>query len=1801
MQILSNLSLYGTLGLNSVADANTDTDKFLVIDSNGIVKYRTGQELYNDIGAGGVAAYTSKLQHEVKAGVALTKGQAVYVTSADGTNMIVGKASNASEPTSSKTLGLLVQDLAINDIGFVVTEGLIAGLDTSTALAGDPVWLGTDGNLLFGLSNKPHAPAHMVFIGIVTRVQQNNGEIFVKVQNGFELDEIHNVQITSTPSDNAVLAYETSTSLYKMKSISTLLGYTPTSNARTLTINGTSYDLSADRSWSVGTHTGNLTTGYVPKATGATTLTDSLIYDNGSAIGINTNSPYESSAFKLDVNGGLLIKNTSGTAAQLILINSNPATGGNNGFVQLSAGGNTATAFGQWQTYYGMSVASGALRLQPAGGQVLIGTSTASAFLTDINGTLRVSGQLTLGSTISNNTYVYTMPGASGTLALVSDIPSLSGYLTISSAAATYLTQTSASNTYLTLTNASATYLSQTSASNTYLTLTNASATYLSQTSASNTYLTLTNAAATYLSQTSASNTYLTLTNASSTYLTQTNASNTYVSLSGSYANPSWVTSLAWSKITGAPAFITGITSGMVTTALGYTPVTNARTITINGTAYDLSADRSWTVTATETDTLASVTARGASTSSAVTLSGAVNIYNTDSNDFRLYYQGAGSGSARVYYHQPTNELRIYATSASPEETTSIGSLKLYISSVYRAVLHEANYSSYALPLSGGTVTGKTNIGTGGSTSGGIFNVTGGTDNQMNISHNSSWGLLLGYCNESSPSGYHGPNHAAIINVQDAPLHLGSNNSSVLRIVSTGASILGNTVWHAGNLTNLNQLSNGPGYITSSALSSYVPYGNWSQSTGMNDSKLYLRTNGDNNHYLWNANDDWEELNAYEGTGFRITSVGGTVGVLYVYGSSNGGYTYSPYSFRAPIFYDSQDTSYYLDPNGNSVLTTATFNLNASSTLTLTSAGTNASMVRAGSGDELYIGGNGTWQMRFSGANVLMDNGGYLQNNESIRAPIFYDSNDTSYYLDPNSLSNLSSLRLPGSSAYASLMTGPADSSRTYADGNRKAIVINADYYPALYLNAFSGTNTTHGAYIVMSGTLSAGGFRQWTMGIANYDPGIFSIGYNDNMAGNGHYGTGDGWSGSDVHHGRLIVDTSGNLKIRGMLYVNGTSGGMSTGNAVLHSSNYNSYAVPLSGGTMTGTLAMHEGAYYGTITFGSSSYWRAGISQRDATNAELRIWAKGGAAGSIYFATGFDGESSATTLPADGMALKNNKLGIGGWAFNEFPSYKLHVKGDVYANGGWLRVSGDSGLYFESYGGGWRMTGSSYIESYGSKSLHMQGASVDYVGSLYFSGAGHIQPNAGSYGALQMTSSKNGWAGIRFTEYNTNLMTNATTSGFHHNDYGWQFKWDSGNAYVYSGTYGGGSAYTVIHSSNIGSQSVNYASSSGSAGAITGRSKGSFTVGGSTSTFYPVAFQIGSGATGEQGISVLQIERGGYDEPGYSNYTFSTFHCRIRAKADGWGYGASYVQVEANAYTVPMLAEVSQQNQTSQLIVWLRGGCSYRWYDVEGNWGLNFSNGSGTSYTTFNGNAVYSPTTTNTIGSNFKYQQGWGNNYVSGRLTAGGGVTAQSQLICALHSSATPDYSNPLWIWAAQDSDAIVIQNTTAGGTPPKIYFRDTNATIQTSNTLIRLRTSNSDSLSAWLNGSTWNVTGDVVAYASDKRLKENIKTIPNALEKINVLSGVTFDWNNVSEKAGFVPKSKYNEVGVLAQDVQKVLPQAVEYAPFDRNDDGTSRSGKDYLTVKYEKIVPLLIEAIKEQQTQIENLKSKLDAVTK
>ena len=137
---------------------------------------------------------------------ALTAGTPVYITGANGTNVIVGAASNGSEATSSKVIGLLETDLAINALGYVVTAGKLDGIDTSGAgAAGDPVWLGVDGAKVYGLLNKPVAPAHMVYLGVVSKKNASTGEIEVHVQNGFELDELHDVSITSATAGDVIV------------------------------------------------------------------------------------------------------------------------------------------------------------------------------------------------------------------------------------------------------------------------------------------------------------------------------------------------------------------------------------------------------------------------------------------------------------------------------------------------------------------------------------------------------------------------------------------------------------------------------------------------------------------------------------------------------------------------------------------------------------------------------------------------------------------------------------------------------------------------------------------------------------------------------------------------------------------------------------------------------------------------------------------------------------------------------------------------------------------------------------------------------------------------------------------------------------------------------------------------------------------------------------------------------------------------------------------------------------------------------------------------------------------------------------------------------------------------------------------------------------------------------------------------------------------------------------------------------------------------------------------------------------
>jgi hypothetical protein len=150
-------------------------------------------------------------------GSTLTKGTVVYISGVQGDKPKVVKADASTEMTSSKVVGLVFRDIPDMEEGLVIEAGELIGtdgdeLDTSAFTAGDLLWLSTTAGEVTNV--RPTQPDHAVFIGYCLRSHPNAGAILVNIINGFELDELHDVLIT-TPTDGQVLAYESSTSLWK--------------------------------------------------------------------------------------------------------------------------------------------------------------------------------------------------------------------------------------------------------------------------------------------------------------------------------------------------------------------------------------------------------------------------------------------------------------------------------------------------------------------------------------------------------------------------------------------------------------------------------------------------------------------------------------------------------------------------------------------------------------------------------------------------------------------------------------------------------------------------------------------------------------------------------------------------------------------------------------------------------------------------------------------------------------------------------------------------------------------------------------------------------------------------------------------------------------------------------------------------------------------------------------------------------------------------------------------------------------------------------------------------------------------------------------------------------------------------------------------------------------------------------------------------------------------------------------------------------------------------------------------------
>ncbi len=181
----------GVLSWNAV-------DKTLDLQSDGIT-YQLGQELAQNV-----------MRFDASG---LTNGKVVYITGSSGANLLVDYAIATSDATSGNTFAVMTADASGGAKAPATTFGLVRGIDTSALTEGATVWL--SGTVAGGMTTtKPVAPTHTIQVGFCIRSHATEGIVFVNVQNGYEIAELHDVLI-STPTDNNLLAYDASSSLWK--------------------------------------------------------------------------------------------------------------------------------------------------------------------------------------------------------------------------------------------------------------------------------------------------------------------------------------------------------------------------------------------------------------------------------------------------------------------------------------------------------------------------------------------------------------------------------------------------------------------------------------------------------------------------------------------------------------------------------------------------------------------------------------------------------------------------------------------------------------------------------------------------------------------------------------------------------------------------------------------------------------------------------------------------------------------------------------------------------------------------------------------------------------------------------------------------------------------------------------------------------------------------------------------------------------------------------------------------------------------------------------------------------------------------------------------------------------------------------------------------------------------------------------------------------------------------------------------------------------------------------------------------
>lgn len=767
------------------------------------------------------------------------------------------------------------------------------------------------------------------------------------------------------------------------------------------------------------------------------------------------------------------------------------------------------------------------------------------------------------------------------------------------------------------------------------------------------------------------------------------------------------------------------------------------------------------------------------------------------------------------------------------------------------------------------------------------------------------------------------------------------------------------------------------------------------------------------------------------------------------------GYVSTANSFRAPLFYDRDNTAYYLDPSAGSRMQSVTWDGGSG----VASNGDITARRSSGTTGVLYFGNGVPYLFWDGGAYTFQGSGPVIASGTSFRAPVFYDSDNTAMYMDPNGTSNLQGLTV------SSIITANISGYATYLPTRYDSGVISN---PQQYFGS------TIGLRVAMTGLPVTWADTLWINGYAGGDvPNMCALHFS-------RQGT-----------PRMWISTQSNLSTAYGTYYEfpiygynsaGSTGGLYAGN-YYDGQNTGYYADPAGNSNFDRLTIRKSGVSLGS---GNSSQLEINNAASGACNISFH---REGAYGA-HFGLDTDNVFSTMGWSAGNAGYTAMRVGafesLGGRPLSYTPSGgSLIIKGD---GGGW-----GTGLYFQGSAGttfgGFGALGSADTFSYW------------FVGTDFTTSAMRFYAGGAGY-AEALVSLR---APIFYDNNNTAYYTDPAST----------------------------SVMNIIQLAN-GAQINQNTTTSFCAYRLDGPSRGGYfghNLGGVTSAFHPVMWD-------SAGNGGAYFETGGI----WVNYYNKANNCT--------GFGTSTTNAAFNVY------------------------CPTGIYSGGRNDGTIFYDSNDTGYYTDpNGTARL-----NIVVPNQLRRAAHNNGHMEGGYNNIGASESQTSPIYTIGSSYSP---------AATTLSSMYGIGFTSGGS----FFPSGGSgwgLYVAGNGVARIH----------LGGDNGNITavGNITAYASDRRLKTNITPISNAMDKLMQIRGVEFDWVDNIEELGFIPQSMH-ETGVIAQEIQAVVPDAVVIAPF--NNHATDLAGYDseYLTVDKEKIIPLLIEAIKEQQLHINRLEEKIN----